>query len=568
MSLPMEERVKILFLAANPADASSKLRLDEEIREIDQKIRVGTHRDRIELVSAWAVRVGDLQQALLRHKPDIVHFSGHGRKNKGIVLEDRDRNSQVVNKQAVAKLFRILKDNIRVVVLNACYAKDQAMAVAETIDFVVGMNAAIRDQAAIIFSAYFYQSLAFGRTVKEAFELAVNQIELEGMKGAQIPELLVRSGADSSQSKLVPGSLGAEELNTESRSQAEQSVSVGGSVVHSNVIVGDGNTLNIAVSHTRGNTAAREQGRSPLALLPWLLAVGGLIPLVDIFRRVFGGEAEWLDVAGSVAEPALVVLAVIASALIGVTFLPERHPLFRKAANLPIFRKQTGPKRLAAILGIVLVVLLCLWLSLPLFAPFCNDRGIQLHDQDASRARQWYERAVRLRPGFAEAHYNLASAYEDSAAPQKAVDEYRLSIKYDSHIYPAYNNLARLYLKRGEGNDYKDALNLLVRARDLSPQDESLQDENTQYTLYKNLGWANYELGDYLQAEQDLRGAISHREDRAAAHCLLAYVLKKLGKAGMAAECYDCVSYSKDEEDLEENWLSDAKDCVMKGAIK
>src|SRR5690242_3642995 len=112
----MKERVKILFLAANPADAGSKLRLDEEIREIYEKIRLGTHRDRIELVSAWAVRVSDLQQTLLRHKPDIVHFSGHGRKNKGIVLEDRDGNSQVVNKQAVSKLFRILKDNIRVVV--------------------------------------------------------------------------------------------------------------------------------------------------------------------------------------------------------------------------------------------------------------------------------------------------------------------------------------------------------------------------------------------------------------------------------------------------------------------
>src|SRR5260370_25335238 len=73
----MTEKVRILSLAAKPKD-SSKLRLDEEIREIHAKIRVAEFRDAFDLVSRWAVRPLDLLQAFNEVQPHIVHFSGHG----------------------------------------------------------------------------------------------------------------------------------------------------------------------------------------------------------------------------------------------------------------------------------------------------------------------------------------------------------------------------------------------------------------------------------------------------------------------------------------------------------
>ena len=45
----------------------------------------------------------------------------------------------LVSSAALADLFKVLKDNIRVVVLNACYSEEQAQAIVEEIDFVVGM---------------------------------------------------------------------------------------------------------------------------------------------------------------------------------------------------------------------------------------------------------------------------------------------------------------------------------------------------------------------------------------------------------------------------------------------
>jgi len=183
------ERIKILFLSADPID-TPKLRVDQEIRAIDQALRQADFRDRFEIEQHWAVRVADLQSCLLRHKPHIVHFSGHGSKSCEIVLEDALGNSQPVPVRALNKLFSVLKDNIRCVVLNACYSERQANAIARHIDCVIGMSSTIGDLAAINFAMAFYQALGFGRDVGTAFELGCMQIDLEDLGQQDIPKLV------------------------------------------------------------------------------------------------------------------------------------------------------------------------------------------------------------------------------------------------------------------------------------------------------------------------------------------------------------------------------------------
>lgn len=187
-------KIKILFLAASPRD-SKPLRLGEEMREIEEALLKTRFRDRFELHQKWAVRVGDLQGALLQHQPHIVHFSGHGIVPKGaatngIVLEDNRGNGQPVPIEAVAKMFEILKDNIRCVVLNACYMTAQAEALAAHIDCVAGMTRAISDQDAIRFAGAFYQALGYGRSIKTAFDSGCLEIGLAGSKGMDTPQLL------------------------------------------------------------------------------------------------------------------------------------------------------------------------------------------------------------------------------------------------------------------------------------------------------------------------------------------------------------------------------------------
>ncbi len=189
-------QVKILFLAANPLD-STRLRLDEEMRTIDQTLRQTEFRDKFEIRQHGAVRVSDLQGFLLRHRPDIVHFSGHGSKTSELILEDNLGNSHPVSADAVSQLFSILKDNIRCVVLNACYSETQAQAIVRHIDCVIGMSNAILDKSAISFSASFYQALGYGKSVKTAFDLGCTQINLENLGGQDKPKLLASRIAPS-----------------------------------------------------------------------------------------------------------------------------------------------------------------------------------------------------------------------------------------------------------------------------------------------------------------------------------------------------------------------------------
>ncbi len=56
---------KILTLAANPKN-TSHLRLEQEVRAIDEGLRRSKNRDRFRLVSKGAVQTDDLRRSLLR----------------------------------------------------------------------------------------------------------------------------------------------------------------------------------------------------------------------------------------------------------------------------------------------------------------------------------------------------------------------------------------------------------------------------------------------------------------------------------------------------------------------
>jgi DNA-binding transcriptional ArsR family regulator len=196
------ERIKALFLAANPS-ITTRLGLDEEIRAITEKVRAAEHRHSIEVISTWAVRPDDLLQFFNMYRPQIVHFSGHGSPAGEIMLVDTDKTPKPVSVQALKFLFTTLKDNIRLVILNACYSRIQAEAIAEVIDCVVGMNDAIGDEAALLFAASFYRAICFGRSIQDAFNQGRAALLLEGIAEDETPELLTRTGVDPTSVILI-----------------------------------------------------------------------------------------------------------------------------------------------------------------------------------------------------------------------------------------------------------------------------------------------------------------------------------------------------------------------------
>jgi hypothetical protein len=189
------ERIRVLMLAANPL-SSVRLAVDEEARQITERLRLSHDRDAFDLITCWAVRPEDLLQYLNQHSPHIVHFSGHGDSTGEILLSAGDGTGRRVSAAALADLFRVANDNIRVVVLNACHSAAAAQALGRYVDYIVGMRAPVTDKAATIFAASFYSALGFHRTVPQSFEQAVAALGLHGQAGRQVPELVARPNAN------------------------------------------------------------------------------------------------------------------------------------------------------------------------------------------------------------------------------------------------------------------------------------------------------------------------------------------------------------------------------------
>lgn len=200
-SRPMPETSTILFLAANP-DGTQRLALDHEAREIRSKIRAADHRDSLVFHTEWAVRPDDLLQYLNELHPQAVHFSGHGTAG-GLVLHDENGHAKPVTSAALRALFGLHAKTVRLVVLNACFSKEQAQAIVEVIDCAVGMSQAIGDEAAIVFAAAFYRKLGFGDSVQAAFDEGRVALMLQGIPEDQTPVLLVRTGVDANRVFLV-----------------------------------------------------------------------------------------------------------------------------------------------------------------------------------------------------------------------------------------------------------------------------------------------------------------------------------------------------------------------------
>ena len=166
----------ILILAANPTN-TAPLRLEQEIREIDEGLRRANKRDQYKLQQKWAVRSRDFYRAILDYQPNIVHFCGHGAGADGIVLEDDTGKMALVQTNALASMFKLFaQKGVDCVILNACYSEVQADAISQYVNYVIGMNRAVGDRAALGFAVGFYDGIAAGYTLEEAYELGCSQM--------------------------------------------------------------------------------------------------------------------------------------------------------------------------------------------------------------------------------------------------------------------------------------------------------------------------------------------------------------------------------------------------------
>lgn len=182
----------ILFLASDPTD-EARLRLGQEAREIQEKLKLAKLRERFVFYQKTSIRPEDISQALLDVQPRIVHFSGHGISVGALCFENETGQRFPVEAGALSALFEQFSCHVNCVVLNACYSEVQGKAIVEHIEYVVGMKQAIDDKAAIAFSIGFYQALGAGTSIEGAYKLGCVQMRLQGCSEQSLPVLLRRN---------------------------------------------------------------------------------------------------------------------------------------------------------------------------------------------------------------------------------------------------------------------------------------------------------------------------------------------------------------------------------------
>jgi uncharacterized repeat protein (TIGR01451 family) len=184
--------IKVLILAANPPDTEA-LRIDREISEIQKTIRSGKDRDNIEVSIHLAVGPADIIQALLDHEPRLVHFAGHGGGPSGSIAVENDYGlAHIVPVDGVVHLFRTFGSSVRCVLVNACDTEKLAWELSAVVPYAIGMRQSVRDMSSIRFSAGFYQALAAGKSIEEAFQLGVIMLMMTPVGSDALSPVLFR----------------------------------------------------------------------------------------------------------------------------------------------------------------------------------------------------------------------------------------------------------------------------------------------------------------------------------------------------------------------------------------
>ncbi|MCK5523504.1 MAG: SIR2 family protein, partial [Thiomargarita sp.] len=216
----------ILISIANPV-GTSNISADSDLRDIENIVKQAIHSDNFIIKTTIATRLSDLKEALEKYQPQIVHFSGHGKGEKGLVLEDDNRRSHLLTSQDLRDLFS--KAEMECVFLNACHSLEQAQVIRQQIGYVIGMRNTVEDKTANKLATVFYQCLGNGDDYPVAFTQA--QEAIAKMTNADVPVLLQQAELPPSfiverfKSKRVTlfiGSQSAEKAGFPSRAELQE----------------------------------------------------------------------------------------------------------------------------------------------------------------------------------------------------------------------------------------------------------------------------------------------------------------------------------------------------------
>ncbi len=179
---------------------------------------------------------------------------------------------------------------------------------------------------------------------------------------------------------------------------------------------------------------------------------------------------------------------------------------------------------------------------------------------DYPKSEKYSQKAIKLQPGVAEAHFNLGIARLRQGKPLPAIDSFKQAIKLNPALAAAHNELGNAWQHANDlpqaVNSYRQALTLQPRyaeaACNLGAALHKIGDAEAAIKHYQSalainpaLQTAQLALGELLLS-RDRAGALRHCQaalttaaDNAETYSRLASLCKKLGLLEACLDCYE-----------------------------
>ena len=184
-----KSKVNVLYLTA--AGDGDPLRVDAEVRMVQEQLRGAAQGNRINLYVRPAAAAKTLVDGLNDLHPEIVHFSGHG--SPTLIAFDagnvENRAEQHLPYDVVHSILSATDHRPKLIVLNACNSDTVGPKFLECADHVIAMSASVSDLAASAFAAALYAALGAGQSLASAFGQGKNAISILGSPDSDIPTL-------------------------------------------------------------------------------------------------------------------------------------------------------------------------------------------------------------------------------------------------------------------------------------------------------------------------------------------------------------------------------------------
>ena len=116
-----------------------------------------------------------------------------------------------------------------------------------------------------------------------------------------------------------------------------------------------------------------------------------------------------------------------------------------------------------------------------------------------------YKKALKIKPNYAEAYYNMGVALKDKGDPEAAIDSYKLALKIKPDYADAYNNMGVALNKKG---DLEAAIDSYKQALKIKP--DYAEAYNNMGNVLKDKGELNATVSLYKEALDRLPNVYKH----------------------------------------------------------